>query len=260
MSSELTDFLTLRRGQIAPISVGLNRSKTRRTKGLTREDMAELTGVSFKWYTLFESGASKGVSRKLAQRVAAVLALSPEETHYLMGLLGFADSFASVTPDAETGALTRLMHSMESVAAAMYSPVLDVLDCNRRYAALFPPPVSQARFGSNRLWRLFFDQAYRAAWVDWPAVALHTVADFKAITAYVRHSLDYTALLGELGRSEEFKKVWNSEESFPAANAPSRFTLMAQSGECVDIESLVLRSLTAPGVHLRTLTIVDPSR
>src|ERR1700712_2976024 len=95
MTSELKDFLTTRRRQITPESVGRTRTATRRTDGLTREDMAELTGVSFQWYTLCESGAAKGVSRKLAERVAAVLKLSPAERHYLLGVLGFVDNAAS---------------------------------------------------------------------------------------------------------------------------------------------------------------------
>jgi transcriptional regulator with XRE-family HTH domain len=110
MGSDLKHFLSHKRAQIAPATVGLNGGRTRRTAGLTREDMAELTGVSFRWYKQYESGAAKGVSRQFAERVAAVFNLSAAERHYLWALLGFVETASSDTLAPATALHRCCMH------------------------------------------------------------------------------------------------------------------------------------------------------
>ena len=53
---ELAAFLRARRDALAPTDVGLPEGRSRRTKGLRREEIAMLAGVSVTWYTWLEQG------------------------------------------------------------------------------------------------------------------------------------------------------------------------------------------------------------
>ena len=47
----LAEFLRARRDALTPSDVGLPEGRSRRTKGLRREEVALLAGVSVTWYT-----------------------------------------------------------------------------------------------------------------------------------------------------------------------------------------------------------------
>ena len=49
-------FLKARRARLAPVAVGLPAAARRRTPGLRREEVAQLSGVSATWYTWIEQG------------------------------------------------------------------------------------------------------------------------------------------------------------------------------------------------------------
>ncbi|HJU48693.1 MAG TPA: hypothetical protein VJ689_11180, partial [Gaiellaceae bacterium] len=51
---ELGAFLRSRRERIAPERVGLPRGRRRRTPGLRREEVAQLSAVGVTWYTWLE--------------------------------------------------------------------------------------------------------------------------------------------------------------------------------------------------------------
>ena len=53
---DLKMFLRARRESLDPESAGLPLSGRRRTKGLRREEVAVLSGVSATWYTWLEQG------------------------------------------------------------------------------------------------------------------------------------------------------------------------------------------------------------
>jgi len=252
MSTDLKHFLSHKRAQIAPATVGLNGGRSRRTAGLTREDMAELTGVSFRWYTQFESGAAKGVSKKLAERVAAVFKLNAPERHYLWTLLGFVDAAPS-DPLKPTAALHRLLHATHGMAMALYSPLFDVVEANATYFALFPPPTVDKPFGANKLWRMFFDPGFRATWVDWDLIARRVVADFRFMSGHLKDTPDYKALLGQLRHSPEFVEFWNSE-TVTAMGAPGTdLRLRLPGGGVEHFDVTVLRPTESSSLYLAVL-------
>ena len=69
--------------------------RTRRRPGLTREDVAELAGLSLCWYTLFESGSPKHrCSPRAVDRVADALRLGDEDRAILQ-ILSSPEAFHS---------------------------------------------------------------------------------------------------------------------------------------------------------------------
>jgi transcriptional regulator with XRE-family HTH domain len=78
--AELRTFLMQHRARIGPQDVGLPASGRRRVTGLRREEVAELAGVSARWYERFESGSSdRRFSSDFVQRVAHALLLEGSE-------------------------------------------------------------------------------------------------------------------------------------------------------------------------------------
>ncbi len=83
---DMRSFLTARRARLRPEEVGLQRTR-RRVPGLRREDVAELVGVSERWYASFELGKSdRHFSAVFIHRVADALRLDHADRVWLFRL------------------------------------------------------------------------------------------------------------------------------------------------------------------------------
>jgi transcriptional regulator with XRE-family HTH domain len=83
----LRAFLKDRRGRLKPSDVGLPSYGARRCRGLRREEVAELAGVSTNWYTLFEMARrDRRASIRMIERVAEALRLDEEDRTKLLCL------------------------------------------------------------------------------------------------------------------------------------------------------------------------------
>jgi len=72
--SEVRDFLTSRRARVTPEQAGLpSFGGQRRVKGLRREEVATLAGVSVEYYNRMERGNLSGVSEVVLDAVAGAL-------------------------------------------------------------------------------------------------------------------------------------------------------------------------------------------
>ncbi|WP_030801986.1 helix-turn-helix domain-containing protein, partial [Streptomyces sp. NRRL F-3273] len=73
--SELAGFLRSRRERITPEQVGLPRGPRRRTPGLRREEVAQLSAVGVTWYTWLEQARDIQVSPQVLDSLARALLL-----------------------------------------------------------------------------------------------------------------------------------------------------------------------------------------
>src|SRR2546430_9642162 len=76
---ELAAFLRSRRERITPEDAGLPGGYRRRTAGLRREEVAQLSGVGVTWYTWLEQGRPIRASVQVLEAVARTLQLDPIE-------------------------------------------------------------------------------------------------------------------------------------------------------------------------------------
>src|ERR1700759_3290271 len=83
---QLSDFLKSCRARTSPTAVGLIPAERRRSKGLRREDVAALAGLSATWYTWLEQGRDVHPSEQILERLSAALGLSAAERDYLFML------------------------------------------------------------------------------------------------------------------------------------------------------------------------------
>src|SRR6185369_16193799 len=89
------EFLSSRRDRVSPADAGLPVGGTRRrVKGLRREEVALLAGVSPEYYIRLERGQATGPSASVVEAVADVLRLDDDERAHLGRLL------AALTPEA----------------------------------------------------------------------------------------------------------------------------------------------------------------
>src|SRR5919197_6326252 len=88
--AELSEFLRSRRARLSPATVGLPRRSRRRTPGLRREEVADLSGVGVTWYTWLEQGREIRVSPEVLTGIASALQLEPAERAHLFRLAGHA--------------------------------------------------------------------------------------------------------------------------------------------------------------------------
>ena len=78
------EFLTTRRARVTPADAGLPPQGTRRrVKGLRREEVALLAGVSPEYYVRLERGQATGPSAGVVDAVAEVLRLDGDERAHL---------------------------------------------------------------------------------------------------------------------------------------------------------------------------------
>src|SRR5436305_1947715 len=84
--AELAAFLRSRRERITPEQAGLPPGSRRRTPGLRREEVAQLSGVGVTWYTWLEQGRQINASPQVLGAVARTLLLDQAEREHLFRL------------------------------------------------------------------------------------------------------------------------------------------------------------------------------
>src|SRR5579859_653641 len=90
--AELAAFLRTRRERVTPEQAGLPPGTRRRTPGLRREEVAQLSGVGVTWYTWLEQGRQINVSPQVLNAVARTLLLDQAEREHLYRLADVLDA------------------------------------------------------------------------------------------------------------------------------------------------------------------------
>jgi transcriptional regulator with XRE-family HTH domain len=220
----LADFLKKRRAKLAPSQFAIAPGSRRRTPGLRREEIAQLTGISATWYTWIEQGRLVSVSPGVAARLAEILGLSRAERAYLFELFGKRDPSAppvSVEPDLPAG----LDRSVASFAGPAY--VLDRLGTarlwNRRAAQLFAGWLDGDR-DRSLLRFLFLERSSRKLIVDWENRARRVVAEFRSDNVHHLGDPEVSSLLDELrSKSPAFGIFWNEQDVMRREGGERRF-------------------------------------
>ncbi|MEE2043028.1 helix-turn-helix transcriptional regulator, partial [Nocardiopsis tropica] len=87
LRSEIREFLSSRRARITPRQAGLPAyGGNRRVKGLRREEVAMLAGVSVDYYVRMERGSLAGASEGVLEALASALQLDEAEREHLFSL------------------------------------------------------------------------------------------------------------------------------------------------------------------------------
>ncbi|MEV7982491.1 helix-turn-helix transcriptional regulator [Streptomyces sp. NPDC086519] len=133
---ELAAFLRSRRERITPEEMGLPRGTRRRTPGLRREEVAQLSAVGVTWYTWLEQARDIQVSVQVLDALARTLRLDGSERAHLFQLAEAVDPTPAASCTGVTPALQEILSSLEPLPASVQNSRYDILAYNRTYARL----------------------------------------------------------------------------------------------------------------------------
>lgn len=154
---ELAAFLRSRRARVTPGDVGMPPGLRRRTPGLRREEVAQLSGVGVTWYTWLEQGRPINASAQVLDAVARTLRLDPPEREHLYHLAEVPYAYVPEALAQSVGPeIQGIIDALAPRPAVVYNSRYDILATNPVYHDLFITPVDDCAPGpNNALWRLF---------------------------------------------------------------------------------------------------------
>ncbi|GGT97969.1 helix-turn-helix transcriptional regulator [Actinomadura citrea] len=213
--TEIKEFLASRRARITPEQAGLPAyGGNRRVKGLRREEVALLAGVSVDYYVRLERGNLSGASDGVLHGVARALQLDDAEREHLFELARRATGPAPATrrrspTKPPPPALQHMLDAISDAPAWIRNDRHDVLATNRLARALYAPILADPRRPANTARFIYLDPAARDFFTDWDKAADDVAAMLRAEAGRNPHDRNLTDLIGELStRSEVFRKRW----------------------------------------------------
>ena len=153
---ELAAFLRSRRARVTPHDVGMPPGFRRRTPGLRREEVAQLSGVGVTWYTWLEQGRPINASAQVLDAVARTLRLdAPEREHlYHLAEVPYAHP-PEVIAQSVGPEIQGILDALDPRPAVVYNARFDILAANSVYQDVVGiEPLSEGSV-PNALWRLF---------------------------------------------------------------------------------------------------------
>ncbi len=204
-------FLRARRERVAPETVGLAGGGRRRVRGLRREELAQLAGISVDYYVRLEQGRATQPSAEVLQALADALGLDTAERGHLATLAGARSGPA---PRARVSPLLRrMLDAMAHLPAFATDHRLDVVAWNGLGAELIGGLGDPGRRDRNQARYLFLDAASRTVHPEWEARAAEAVGQLRVAAGRYPGDTRLTALISELStRSAEFRRLWSSGE------------------------------------------------
>ncbi len=210
--AEMAAFLRAQRARLRPADVGLPEGSApgwRRTPGLRREEVAQLSGVGVTWYTWLEQGRDITASAQVIDALARALLLNPDQHRHLRDLAGLA----APPPDTSAGdvipRLQRLVDAATPNAACVYDGHFDYLVWNTSYARLRRDPGTFPRDRRNLLWMMFTHAETRARLLRWESVARAVLSHFRTVVGQRPDDPRFAEIVAALAEtSPEFREWW----------------------------------------------------
>jgi transcriptional regulator with XRE-family HTH domain len=257
---ELAAFLRSRRARLTPADVGLpadSEPGRRRTPGLRREEVAELSGVGVTWYTWLEQGRKIPASPQVIAALARALRLSADEHRHLRDLAGLAPAVPSPGADGGHPRLQRLVDAVAPNAASIYDVHFDYLAWNEPYQRIRHDPAGLALGRRNLLWMMFTDAENRARMTTWDRAARVLLSQFRAAAG--RHPGDprFAELVAALTEASPQFRAWWAE--YPVRYfRPAKIRIRHPQAGRITLEMFQLRLEDDPGLLMVVQVPADP--
>jgi hypothetical protein len=152
---QLAEFLRSRRARITPEDVGIPAGPRRRTPGLRREEVAQLSTVGVTWYTWLEQGRPINVSPSVLDAISRTLRLDLAERTHLYRLADVPVPPTSPGREMISADIREVIDAMDGLAVCLVNSRYDILAWNRDYELLFPRLMRSERLRRNALYACF---------------------------------------------------------------------------------------------------------
>jgi hypothetical protein len=258
LNAEIREFLSTRRARITPEQAGLPAyGGNRRVKGLRREEVAMLAGVSVDYYVRMERGGLAGASESVLDALADALRLDEAERTHLVALARESGARGtrrrSTTATTVRPAVQQLLDAMTDAPAWVRNGRHDIVAMNQLARALYSPVLADPRRPTNTTRFVYLDPAAREFFVDYDRIANDAAAMLRLEAGRNPHDRALIELVGELStRSELFRRRWASHDVQFHRSGQKRLRHPVVGTLDLDFESMELPS--APGLHLNVYT------
>lgn len=213
--AQAREFLISRRERLTPEQAGLPAygGSNRRVRGLRREEVALLAGVSIDYYVRMERGNLDGASDTVLDGLAAALQLDEAEREHLFDLARAAAPAPARRQRTKTTGVTdgiqQILDAITEAPAWVRNARHDLLAANRLARALYAPVLADPRRPANTARFIYLDPASRAFFTDWERAADDTAAMLRSEAGRNPHDRHLVELIGELStRSADFRTRW----------------------------------------------------
>jgi transcriptional regulator with XRE-family HTH domain len=255
--AELATYLRIRRGELKPGDVGLRASPGRRkTPGLRREEVAQISGVGVTWYTWLEQGRPITASAHVIDALAHGLRLDRENHCHLRHLAGLPTPEADRMPEGATPELKRLLAALVPAPACLLGQRFDFVAWNETFAALWDPGgLPEGR--RNLMWLTFADPVHRRRWVNWDDQSRILLAQFRAAAGRHAGDAQFKELIDALrAASPEFRTLWSHYLVKQAITGA--ISIRYPPGGIVKLDAIELRVSAHPSLTLIAQIPVRP--
>lgn len=220
--AQVREFLASRRARITPEQAGLPAyGGNRRVKGLRREEVALLAGVSIDYYIRMERGDLAGASEGVLDGVARALHLDEAEREHLFALARAAGTTSTrrtrPAPTTVRPVIQQVLDAITEAPAWVRNARHDILAMNPLARALYSPVLDSAVAGAttkraaNTTRFIYLDPAAREYFVDYDRLAMDAAGMLRLEAGRNPHDRDLITLVGELStQSELFRQHWAS--------------------------------------------------
>ncbi|MFF3609653.1 helix-turn-helix transcriptional regulator [Streptomyces sp. NPDC002463] len=225
--AQLADFLRTRREALQPEDVGLPRGLRRRSRGLRREEVAQLAGMSTDYYARIEQQRGPTPSEPILGAIARALRLTREERDHLFEIAGHQTPGPAALADHVSPGMMRILDRLADTPAQVLTALDEVLVQTRPAIALVGDDTSRTGLARSLIYRWFTDPQARRIYPedDHPQHSRAFTSDLR--TAYTRQgpgsrAEEITDAL--LAESAEFTALWDKHEVGVRRPDSKRFT------------------------------------
>lgn len=220
VEDQITPFLKARRDALDPAALGLpNGVARRRVRGLRREEVAQLAGISVDYYTRIEQGRAPAISDAVLDAIARALRLTPAEHTYLRNITlpgnrNAGGACANADRPVVRPQILELLEAMgDSVPAFVYGPGMDILAWNRlgNRLAFDHDALPANELNAARL--MFLRPEARDLYPDWEELAAELVSTLRAeVGQFPDHGRPHQVMCELRDASAEFRRFWDAQD------------------------------------------------
>ncbi|MFD3960726.1 helix-turn-helix transcriptional regulator [Streptomyces bacillaris] len=211
----LAAFLRHRRELLQPEDVGLPRGQRRRTGGLRREEVAVLCHMSTDYYARLERERGPQPSEQMIASMAQGLHLSLEERDHLFRLAGHTPPVRGTTGEHISPGLLRILDRLDDTPAEIVTELGETLRQSPLGVALTGDTTRYTGLARSIGYRWFTEPATRSLYVAEDhdflsrmfASGLRELATLRGAGSRAAHCAELL-----LGRSDEFRRLWEQHE------------------------------------------------
>jgi transcriptional regulator with XRE-family HTH domain len=257
--AEIRDFLSTRRARLTPEQAGLPAYGThRRVKGLRREEVAMLAGVSVDYYVRMERGSLAGASESVLDALAGALQLDEAERTHLFALARESGPAGArrkrPTSSTVRPAIQQVLDAITDAPAWVRNGRHDIVAMNQLARALYAPVLADPRRPANTTRFVYLEPvAAEQFFVDYDRIAKDAAAMLRLEAGRNPHDKALIELVGELStRSERFRQEWAAHDVKFHRSGHKRLHHPVAGQLDLDFESMELAS--EPGHYLNIYT------